>query len=191
MAGIATTPGCDLWFLTMCVVIVIMMSRQISGQVVYDTSVYPADVSVTTITLSNLSIIDVYEISNFPAVTTLDFSYNSLWRIPDLTNVSATLRKLFLTHNNIAAVPADTMVYVPNLSKIDLSYNELTRFPHLGNMAGALEYIDLANNDILTVEEEDVPILPAIIVISLISKYTSHEIEKLHKIDTFCFNYFI
>ena len=78
MAGYATTPGCDLWFQTMYVVIVIMMSRQISGQVVYDMSVYPADVSVTTITLSNLSIIDVYEISNFPAVTTLDFSYNSL-----------------------------------------------------------------------------------------------------------------
>ena len=97
--------------------------------------------------------------------------------------MSATLRKLFLTQNNIAAVPADTVVYVPNLPKIDLSYNELTRFPHLGNMAGALEYIDLANNDILTVEEEDVPTLQAIIVISLISKYTSHEI--------FCFNYFI
>ena len=179
MVGCVTTPGCDLWFLTMYVIIVIMMSRQISGQVVYDTSVYPADASVTTITLSNLGITDVYEISNFPGVTTLDFSYNSLWRIPDLTNVSATLRKLFLTHNNIAVVPADTMVYVPNLPKIELSYNKLTRFPHLDNMAGALEYINLANNDILTVEQHDVPTLPTLSGISLISKYALYAIDTL------------
>ena len=166
--------------LTMYVIVIILASCQISSRVVYQTSsnmfrfsVYTTDLAaIPTITLSNLGITDVHEISNFPAVTTLDFSYNSLWRIPNLTNVSATLETVFLEQNRIAAVSADTVVYVPNMPKIDLKYNLLTGFPHLDHMAGALQVLDLGHNEIMTVEMKDVPTLPALNTLSLISKYT-------------------
>ena len=88
-----------------------------------------SQVNVTNLILdrNNISSVDTFQI--LPNITRLYINYNLLTEFPNLENISATLRHLYLSDNLIANIASYRLSVLQNLEQLNLNRNLLSTFP--------------------------------------------------------------
>jgi Leucine-rich repeat (LRR) protein len=110
------------------------------SEVVYETygsdvATFPHDIpdNVTKIKVVGTSITAIDYIEPFWQLWYLDLRANKLITMPDMSNISSTLRHLELQSNRFVAM--DYIPYLPILDLITIQHNNLTTFPDLTNIS--------------------------------------------------------
>ena len=119
----------------------------------FNMTIFPNDdipMDVEEIYVDNTSISTVDYLKPFPRLVKLLMNTNLLIRLPDVTNVTSTLKELSVKNSKIKSV--DYLLKMPVLEVLRIVYSRLTTFPDLRNISGTLRELYLYGNYITAVE---------------------------------------
>ena len=80
-----------------------------------------------------------------PNLEVLNFSYGKIKKLPKIVNINAKLKKLDLSHNELATQPIGLENF-PNLEHLNLEDNQLTALPHSISLLKNLNFVDISLN---------------------------------------------
>ncbi|VDM42207.1 unnamed protein product [Toxocara canis] len=92
-------------------------------------------------------------------ILVMDCSFKELRQFPEPETIPADVQMINISHNKIAAIPADFKFWLPDIRILDISFNELRRVPFFEGLF-RLRTLDLSNNHVSSLPDDSFRFAP-------------------------------